>query len=57
MPVSEMGKFHTLALNVKDWLSVVIVTRHFRLKSGHLNERVYGKSTDRTLPTIPQLWK
>ena len=30
----------TLALNLKDWHFGVIVTRHFRSKSSHLNERV-----------------
>ena len=58
----------TLALNFKDWPFGVIVTRHFRPKSGHLNDRLYCKSIDRTLkmlfiegsgkflrPTIPNL--
>ena len=26
-------------------------------KPGHLNERDYCKPIDRTLPTIPELWK
>ena len=34
----------TLALNFKGWPFDVIVTRHFRPKSGHLNDRVYCKS-------------
>ena len=69
-PISELGIFHTLALNFKDWLFDVIVTRHFRPKSVHLNESVYCKPIDRTLkmlfieeshsflrPIIPGLWK
>ena len=47
-PVSEMGKFHALAMNFKGWPFGVIVTRHFRPKVGHLNERVYCKLIDRT---------
>ena len=46
--VSEMGKFHKLALNFKDWPFGVIVTRHFRPKCIHLNERVYCKLIHRT---------
>ena len=70
LPVSEMGKVHTLVLNSKDWPFGVIVTRHFRTKLGHLNERVYCKLIDRTSrmlfikksgsflrPTSPELWK
>ena len=69
-PVSKMGIFHTLALNFMDWPFRVIVTRHFRPKSGHLNEIVYCKRIDRTLKNvihwrsgsflrqiIPALWK
>ena len=36
---------------------VTFVTRHFRPKSGHLNERVHCKPVDRTLRTISELWK
>ena len=70
LPVSEMGKFHTLVLNSKDWPFGVILTRHFRTKLGYLNERVYCKLIDRTSkmlfikesgsflrPTSPELWK
>ena len=35
--------YSTLALNFKDWPFGIIVTRHFRPKSGHLNDRVYCK--------------
>ena len=38
---------HTLALNFKDWTFGVIVTRHFRPKSGLLNEII-----DRTLTML-----
>ena len=38
---------HTLALNFKDWTFGVIVTRHFRPKSGLLNEII-----DRTLKML-----
>ena len=47
-PVSKMGKLHTQALNFKDWPFGVIVTRHFRSKLSHLNERVYCKLIGRT---------
>ena len=43
---------HTLALNFKDWTFGVIVTRHFRPKSGLLNEIVYCKPIDRTLKML-----
>ena len=69
-PVSELGIFHTLVLDFKDWLFDIIVTRHFRPKSVHLNESIYCKPSDRTLkmlligeshsflrPIIPGLWK
>ena len=52
MPVSEIGIFYTLALNFKDWAFGVIVTRSFRPKSVHLNERVYCKPIDRTLKML-----
>ena len=39
----EKGKFHTQYLNFKDWTFGLIVTRDFRPKSGHLNERVSFK--------------
>ena len=55
--VSEIGKFYTLALNFKGKPFAIIVTRHFRPKSDHLNEVVYCKPIDRTLPIIPDLWK
>ena len=48
LPFSEMGKFPTLALNFKDWPFGVMVTRHFRRKLDHLNERVYCCLIDRT---------
>ena len=69
-PVTEMGIFHALVLNFKDWHFGVIVTRHFRPKSVHLNESVYCKPVNRTLkmlfivdshsflrPIISELWK
>ena len=40
LPVPEMGTFHTLVLNFKDWPFGVVVTRYFRTKFGYLNERV-----------------
>ena len=39
LSVSEMGIFYTLVLNFKDWPFDVMVSRHFRPKSGQLNER------------------
>ena len=48
LPVSEIGTFHTLVLNFKDWPFGVIVMRHFRTKFGYLNERVFCKLIDRT---------
>ena len=46
----------TLALNFKDWTFGVIVTRHFRPKSGLLNERVHCEPIDRTLKMIYIRW-
>ena len=46
--VLEMGIFHTLTLNFKDWRFGVIVTRHFRSKSDQLNGSVYCKPIDRS---------
>ena len=47
-----------LALNFKYYPFGVIVTRHFRAKSGNLNELgIYYKPIDRTLPTTLELWK
>ena len=43
---------HTLALNFKDWTFGVTVTRHFRPKSGRLNERVYCIPIERTLKML-----
>ena len=43
-PVWELGIFHTLALNFKNWPFDVIITRHFRPKSVDLNEIVYFKN-------------
>ena len=73
IPVSlRNGKisYSTLALNFKDWPFGIIATRHFRPKSGHLNDRVYCKPIGRKLkrllnessgsflrPTIPEFWK
>ena len=66
LTVSEYWKLYTLALNFKDWPFDAIVTRHFRPKSGHLNERVYCKPIDGTLKMLfikrlgsflPELWK
>ena len=48
LPVSEMGTFHTLALNF--W--GITVTRYFRPKSGHSNERVNRKAIDGRLKTL-----
>ena len=47
-----MGIFHTLALNLKDWLFDVIVTRPFRPKSVDLNESVHCKPIDRPLKML-----
>ena len=44
--------YSTLALNFKDWPFGVIVTHHFRPKSGHLNDRLYYKSINRTLKML-----
>ena len=49
LPVLETRKFHTLALNFKNWPFGSIAARHFQPKSGHLNEKVYCKPIDRTL--------
>ena len=46
-----MGKFHTLALNFKDRLFGVIITRQFRPKPGHLNNGTI-KPVDRTLKML-----
>ena len=54
LPASEIGKFHTLALNFKDWSFGVILTRHIRPKLGHLNERIYCKLIDRTSKFIKE---
>ena len=47
LPVSEIGTFHTLVLNFKDWPFGVIVTRHLMTKLGYLNERAHCKLIDR----------
>ena len=47
-----MGIFHTLALNLKDWLFDVIVTWPFRPKSVDLNENVHCKPIDITLKML-----
>ena len=44
--------YSTLALNFKNWPFGVIVTHHFRPKSGHLNDRLYCKSINRTLKML-----
>ena len=47
--------YSTLALNFKDWPFGIIVTRHFRPKSGHLNDRVYCKPIEQlTLKNVTQ---
>ena len=64
LPASEMGKFHTLALNFKD------VTMHYRPRSVNLNERIYCKPIDATIKilfieglgsflrqNVPDFWK
>ena len=45
LPVSE-------ALNFGGWPFSITVTRYFKPKSGHSNERVYRKSIDRILKTL-----
>ena len=59
------ASYSTLALNFKDWPFGIIVTWHFRPKSGHLNDRVHCKpinlfserSSRFLWPTVPELWK
>ena len=48
LPVSEMGKFHTLVLN----LFGVTVKSHFKQKSGHSNETVHRTPIDRRLKAL-----
>ena len=45
-------KVHTLIFNVAGWPFGVTVTRYFRPKSGHSNERVYRKQIGRRLKTL-----
>ena len=52
LPGSEMGNFHTLVLNFKNWPFSVIVKRHFRSKPGHLNQRVCCKPIETTLKML-----
>ena len=52
LPVSEMGTFHTLALNFGGWPFRITVTRYLRPKSVHSNERVYREPIDRRLKTL-----
>ena len=62
--------YSTLAQNFKDWPFGVILTWHFRSKSGNLSDSVYCKPIDRTSkmfftegsgnilrPAILDLWK
>ena len=53
LPVSEMGKFHPLALNFGGRPFSMTVMRYFRSKSDHSKERVYRKPIDRRLKTLP----
>ena len=53
LPVSDVGKCQTLALNFDGWPFSTTVTRYFRPKLGHSNERVYCKPIDRRLKTLP----
>ena len=70
LSVSEIGKFNILALNFGGWPFSITVTRFFRPKSDHSNEKVYLKPIDRRLKklpnegsdsflrlTTPELWK
>ena len=70
IPVSEMEKLHTLALNFGGWHFSITVKRYFSRKSDHSNEGVCRKPIDRGLNmlpnegsghflqlTTPELWK
>ena len=41
LPVSGIGKFHTLALNFGGWAFSITVRKYFRSNSDHSNERIY----------------
>ena len=53
LPISEMGKFHILALNFGGWPFSITVTGYFRPKPDHSNERIYCKLIDKRLKTLP----
>ena len=53
LPISEMGKFHILALNFGGWPFSITVTGYFRPKPDHSNERIYRKLIDKRLKTLP----
>ena len=68
LPDSEMRKLHTLALNFVGWPFGISITRHFRPKSSHSNERIYRKPKQKIenvilwrvgqlSTTTPELWK
>ena len=52
LPVLEMGQFHALALTFGGRSFGKTVTRHFRPRSSHSNERVYCKPINRRLKTL-----
>ena len=52
VPVSETGKCHTLALKFGGWPFTMTVTRYFRPKTDHSNERVYHKPIYRKLKAL-----
>ena len=67
---NEKISYSALALNFNDWPFGIIVIRHFRPKSGHINDKVYCKPINKTVkmlfneksgnflrPSIPELWE
>ena len=68
--ISEIGILHKQILTIGDRPFSITVTRHFRPKSDHSNERIYCKPIDRETKNtiqgavagflsspIPELWK
>ena len=52
VPIWEMAKLHTLALNFGGWPFSITITKYLRQKSDHSNERVYRKPIDGRLKTL-----
>lgn len=65
---SKMRKLHTLALDFVGWPFGISITRHFRPKPSHSNDRIYRKPKQKIenvtqwrvrqlSTTTPELWK